>query len=364
MENIKKEIKSYYRRSIKQINLETRETIEIFNTIKEASLVTKLNGSSICQCCQGKIPHVGGYGWEYVTTKRIKYMCDICDYEFQSQELLKQHIPICKENITYIVCQICHTTHKMISKHLKHHNISTKEYKNLYPNACLVCEETHNVYTIAGDWITRKKEAGEDLSEYCAKMGKAVSDSIMSNPKERERRSAQLTKNNKTQEARDLARKTAIKTSSREDILVQRTERLHHARQPSKAENVLKEILLPIGFLHSQVVKDKNVFTTTKTGRRVLDFIHLDKHIIVEFDGGQHFTASFQNQSMELTKLSDDILNNWAINNGYCMIRISYEYFSDRHKTFDQQLLNELFEIINNPQNKLYKLGKAYECQT
>jgi len=48
------------------------------------------------------------------------------------------------ENVDYIVCQICHKHFKRLNAtHLTNkHNITMKEYRDKYPNAILICENT------------------------------------------------------------------------------------------------------------------------------------------------------------------------------------------------------------------------------
>lgn len=49
------------------------------------------------------------------------------------------------ENIDYVVCQICNKQMKQITyKHLKHHNITSKEYQELYPNSLIRCIKSKN----------------------------------------------------------------------------------------------------------------------------------------------------------------------------------------------------------------------------
>lgn len=45
------------------------ETGVIYNTIKEASIKTNINRSSIRMCCKGKYRHAGGFHWEYFIDK-------------------------------------------------------------------------------------------------------------------------------------------------------------------------------------------------------------------------------------------------------------------------------------------------------
>ena len=40
--------------------------IRVFNSIKEASCITRVSLSSICLTCQGKQHQAGGYKWKYI----------------------------------------------------------------------------------------------------------------------------------------------------------------------------------------------------------------------------------------------------------------------------------------------------------
>lgn len=52
-----------------------------------------------------------------------------------------------KENIDFVVCQICGKQMKQITyKHLKFHNITTKQYKEQYPNSMIRCENSKNLH--------------------------------------------------------------------------------------------------------------------------------------------------------------------------------------------------------------------------
>ena len=42
------------------------ETGVIYDSVKQASQETKIDGASICRCCKGKQKTCGGYTWQYV----------------------------------------------------------------------------------------------------------------------------------------------------------------------------------------------------------------------------------------------------------------------------------------------------------
>ena len=66
--NDTKEIKSLTVRTdftVLQINKETDEVIQEFASIKEASNITHIASSTICNVCKGKGKTAGGYKWKY-----------------------------------------------------------------------------------------------------------------------------------------------------------------------------------------------------------------------------------------------------------------------------------------------------------
>jgi len=306
---------------------------------------------------------------------RPTFHCDYCGCNFRGKSMFHEenvaffarHIEQCgirfspeDEDETYVRCKICTLGSSRLKQHLrKEHNLSPEEYKQAFPGALTVSRQTSKNYGSTGNfnWIKRANDAGDDLSEYKEKMGKAVSAAIMSKPEERARRSRQLGINNQTPEARQKASDTAKRTSSREDILSARTLRMHTNRKPSIPEKILFPILEPFGFKRNQSIKDEVAFTT-KTHRRVLDFFRKEDKLIVEFDGGQHFCDAFKNFSKVYS--SDEELNAWVDENQYCLIRISYEKFSYKTHTFNDEALQRLFELIQNPTPGVHFIGDAY----
>lgn len=138
------------------------------------------------------------------------------------------------ENVDYVRCKICGFAATTLSKHLSSvHGTSKEEYVRQFPGAPITCENSAKKFKARGvnaDWIRRAKERGDDLSEYKKKMGAAVREAIMANPKERARRS-ELAKTTITawatsDEGRRTASETAKKTSARPEIIEQRTKRL------------------------------------------------------------------------------------------------------------------------------------------
>ena len=97
----------------------------------------------------------------------------------------------------------------------------------------LVLEETAK---INGDWISRAKERGEDLTEYFEKLSCKISEGIMKSDSAREARRQNLSRLNKTQEFRERSSETAKKTSSRKDIQDKRSKQLAKWRENNPEE--------------------------------------------------------------------------------------------------------------------------------
>lgn len=82
------------------------------------------------------------------------YHCDFCGKSFARKDNLYYHLSKNKdcydfyyrdkvENVDYVTCKICGKRLNNISgQHLKTHNITTEEYKSLFPNAVLTAQET------------------------------------------------------------------------------------------------------------------------------------------------------------------------------------------------------------------------------
>jgi len=58
--------KPEFSKKVKQINKDTNELINVYNSIKEASISTNSNNTSIIHCCSGKYNTANGYKWSYI----------------------------------------------------------------------------------------------------------------------------------------------------------------------------------------------------------------------------------------------------------------------------------------------------------
>jgi very-short-patch-repair endonuclease len=195
-------------------------------------------------------------------------------------------------------------------------------------------------------WITKKKEAGVDISAYREKMSHRVSRSIMSNDKERKRRAQLLGELNKRQDFRDRSSKTAKATSSREDILAARTAQLARWREnnpekfqewiqkslekkTSKPERILYDLCKSVlGDSTIRQLQIQHSEIPTKTKRARVDIAHREKKILVEFDGPFHFRPIAGQEHLERRRMRDLAVEKYAVEHGYLLIRVSYDAYS------------------------------------
>ncbi|MAH43751.1 hypothetical protein CL614_08605, partial [archaeon] len=132
----------------------------------------------------------------------------MCGKSFARNSSLNNHQNKCKdflekstEGVDYVVCKLCERVGKNITSHVKkHHSLSKSEYEEKYSST--VCEKTKSVYAVNGNWITRAKERGEDLSGYLEKLGSKISEGIMKTGPAREARRQNLSSLNKSKDFR------------------------------------------------------------------------------------------------------------------------------------------------------------------
>lgn len=230
------------------------------------------------------------------------------------------------------------------------------------------------------NYRVRLKREGklEELKDYNKQVAQSVSDSIMSNDKERSRRSELLGKLNKRDDFRKKASETAIKTSARPEIQKQRAENLKRWRDDnpekfleiiqkahtykSKPEKMLTEFVQcrKDGFRSNQQLKHAAFAKTHKTQRKQIDCLNKQKKIVVEFDGHFHFRNIKKWNQLKDVQATDAALN--SLKDEFCIVRVSHDQFSYRKHDggFKQGCLQKLEEILSNPQPGLYCLGEAY----
>lgn len=105
------------------------------------------------------------------------------------------------ENVDFVICQICFEKKlRLTSNHFKMHNLTTQEYKKLFPNAKVICENARKSYSKgaikylskkskeelsilgkkrAQKWWKKYKNSSEEYQEdYKKKLSKSISKTI------------------------------------------------------------------------------------------------------------------------------------------------------------------------------------------
>lgn len=272
-----------------------------------------------------------------------------------------------------------------ITQHVKtKHDLTKIEYEENY--GPVKCTATTQNYSRSGshngDWIRRKKAAGEDLTEYIKKMGEAVSRSIMNNPEERLRRAEMMSSVNRTPEAREKSSRTAKITSARPDIIERRTATLRKWRNEnwedfyekcvkrfsfseyrmSNPELNLQNILESIegyNFTWSQIVKS-DAFEN-KSKRKQVDFGDKNLRVYVEFDGIHHFKCLKSREEFERNRRNDAVLDEHVEKHAWTLIRISYDQYDPKCTlSFKESCLRRLYDILKDPTPGVHRIGDSY----
>lgn len=274
-----------------------------------------------------------------------------------------------------------------ITQHVKNiHMMSKEEYIAKHGQVIASTSSKNYGKSENWNWIEREKANGNDLAEYRAKMSKSVSEAIMTNPEERQRRAELLGELNKTEEFRKRASEVAKITSSRPEIIEERTKRLQEwqAQNPNvffekcivpfvtwttrgpkftKPELLLKEILKEFSefnFNYGQIIKSEKLLLTNKSGRKQVDFGDIKMGVYIEFDGKHHFEKLFQSdEEFERTKLKDKILDEIIVERNLMLIRISYDQYHSK-RGYDAECISKLVQYLANIQCGVFKIGKLY----
>jgi hypothetical protein len=279
-----------------------------------------------------------------------------------------------------IKCGLCSYTSAKLTIHVKkEHNISPEEYREKYGS--LVCDNSIKRYSAIakenGSWINRAKESGQDLGEYKAKVSESVSKSIMSNPEERKRRAELLGSLNKTEAFRKKASETAKKTSARIDIQKSRAANLKRWRDSHRKEFLAITSKLLVSkkktkpeiyidrwlisnyegmFKYSQFFYSKKF--NTISGKKQVDFLSLDRNIIIEIDGPLHFRESLE--SFKKIREKDVALSIYSILKQKTLIRVSYDCWAQSTGGFSNATLDRISSIIDSPLPGVHFVGKIW----
>jgi very-short-patch-repair endonuclease len=315
----------------------------------------------------------------------------VCGRKYERRSSLTNHQKKCQkyidssvEGIDFVRCKLCGEVGKSITSHVKKHGLSKKEYKAKYGPT--VCKKTKTNYsdTKNYDWIRREKEKGNDLKEYREKLSSAISKGIMSSPSARKARRKNLSSLNKTEEFRKRSSEVAKKTSSRKDILENRTKQLREWREnhpdefyekctsvminswKSKPElHLFKSLNEKYSFLkRNQKLHRKGKFLSTRSNIRQIDIMSIENKIIVEFDGVHHFKNIHGQDVLEKNKLKDKELNEVMTDEGWTVIRVSHDQYTYKSgEGFKKECLDEVTKIIETKERGLFLIGESYEKQ-
>lgn len=317
------------------------------------------------------------------------------------KETIINHIYQCKENseklidgIDFIICKICNFHAQNLGIHLKIiHNISSEYYITQYGGTTVSFNSNKKYSDNHFSYLTNAKKNDIDLTEYWGKVGKGISDAILSNNNERQRRTDMMIALNKIQQNdpsfKELVSKTATKTSARPEIQQQRSIQLKKWRDEnpedfyekcvkamittfqSKPEKKLFEFVSSLdgfNFKKNQIIK--SIIFTSSSHKRQMDIADKNKRIYIEFDGKVHFEPIFGNDVLIRNIIKDKEIERHISNHNWTLIRISYDQFIYTTKTtnkikndasyFMQKCLDQLVELLNNNEPGIYKIGEAY----
>jgi len=183
-------------------------------------------------------------------------------------------------------------------------------------------------------WIKTKKRIEED-PEYAEEWRKKVSNKNRLTEKQRDARRQNLIKLNKSKEQRKRSSETLSKTWKNHPTMNEKShawqsdrERLIEVTKPaveamknsevfqSKRENEIKEWLREIGYALD------SGYVLIEDSRRYFDIRMGD--LFIEIDGPWHFEEFFDRfTDSKIDPISDKIKNQFIIDNGYTLLRIS-----------------------------------------
>jgi very-short-patch-repair endonuclease len=294
------------------------------------------------------------------------------------------------KDVDYVTCGLCGLIGTKISKHLTEvHAFDSETHQALYgPVTAAEAIKRHSeIGKINGDWISRRKAAGDDLAEYRTKMGQAVSNAIMNNLVERARRSAlaktTITAWAQSEDGRKSSSNTAKVTSARPEILDQRTENLRawREREPEKFQatvtkfvgykttkpertmlRFVQEAFPKYGFKGNQQLRSNERFLINKSRIRQIDVLSRTHKVIIEVDGWLHFNEVKGWSKLALIQAKDHELNVSVPEMGYLLVRVAYDQWNNAGELSDacKWLIAQALRV---PAPGVLKIGGLYETK-
>jgi very-short-patch-repair endonuclease len=236
------------------------------------------------------------------------------------------------------------------------------------------------------DWINRAKQAGDNLSEYRVKMGKAVSDVIMNDLEERSRRSKLMGELNKSPEGRERSSVTAKRTSARPEIITVRTENLRawREREPEKFQAIITKMIgyrttkpekATLAFLQGEFpehdfkgnrqLRSNQYFIMNKSRIRQIDIMSRSRMFIVEVDGHIHFHNISQWDQLALVQAKDVELNDALPRMGYTLVRISSDQWNAHTGEISDACKHRLIDLVRAfGEPTVHFIGEQYDRST
>jgi very-short-patch-repair endonuclease len=300
--------------------------------------------------------------------------CIACDYAPPSLECFYLHRRKCQSCVKkaiemreFVQCPYCEYASSNIKIHLKKKHL-------------LVESQMDKIETCSPN--------------YRSKISESVRNAIMSSSKELSRRSKLLGELNKTEDFRKRASKTAIKTSSKKEIQIQRAERLKRWREENsdtfknkcwikmiKADKKWKKTkpeLFMISWLNEKygdlfewgkMLRSNRFKQDGKSDRKQVDFRSKDRNIFIEIDGPFHFDNLSRQKEIESSsiieaidraKKRDSILENIVKDKNKTLIRVGYGSWCNSTGRVHDNVLDKISEIVDSSIRGIFKIGDIY----
>lgn len=304
--------------------------------------------------------------------------CQFCNEKFRSNSLPEHELECLYrsekiENINYVICKICNIRGRAIVTHIQQiHKLSKEEYIIKYDKNVL-CKESSEIHSelgkISGNWITRAKDAGEDLTEYKEKLSKAIiAGAAKSSIEVKMQQSARIKSFNETigstPEHRKLISDSTKTVLSKPENIKKRENSFIGVFQ-SKGEVFLRKYIQNkyLGFEHQSFISS-DLFEANISKRKQVDLVNFEEKIIIEYDGEHHFREVFYNKKVhdfEKTKELDIALEKYAKDNSFMLIKVSYDSFSYKRKVIKEIPLKSIDDLLANKTPGVFYVGSKYE---
>ena len=303
-----------------------------------------------------------------------------------------------------IFCTLCGESGKNLKSHVRReHDLESYRGPLLSPSSRLSYSRSNSGRV---PWQSQLKQRGEWTEEASGALGAKISAAIMSSPEERCRRSDLMGELNKRQDFRDRSSRVARETSSRPEIIAQRTEQLRRWRfenpddfkskctdklrkwndenpalvaltiqkivesSRSKAELALCSIIsdrLGIADVSPHYIFDDRFSPYNTSKMKQVDVWLPSLGVAVEYDGFLHFmdtSNDYVTSRYEESSAKDRILEEVLFERGVRLVRLSRNAWDRASGSFDESSLDKLFEAIEVGTEMLTLIGEDYKEQS